>query len=349
MIRCIFTLDYEIYGNGEGSLGELVYEPAEILREIFRKRNARFVNFVEVAELEKIDECGTDPAVDLVKRQIRAMHIDGFEIGLHLHPQWSNARYEAGNWLLDYREYNLCVLSAARIAEIVDRSLDYLRRLIGEPHFTPLSFRAGNWLFQPTPNAARILGERGIKLDSSVFKGGLHHNQSLDYRRARKNGHYWTFSKDVNEPDPAGTWVEIPICTDMVPFWKMWTSKRMGFKRGFSMARQKPWQKLNRARDFLRFRYPLKLDFCRMTLHELTAMMERVIRKDREEPEIFRPIVAIGHTKDLTDPQTVDAFLSFLQSKEIKVSTFEDVYPELQQGQGAPLTTGSEEEALLAK
>ena len=35
MIECIFTLNYEIYGNGAGSLKELVHDPAERLREIF--------------------------------------------------------------------------------------------------------------------------------------------------------------------------------------------------------------------------------------------------------------------------------------------------------------------------
>jgi hypothetical protein len=58
-------------------------------------------------------------------------------------------------------------------------------------------------------------------------------------------------------------------------------------------------------------------------------MVERVIRKDRDEPELYRPLVAIGHTKDLVDLQTVDDFLSFLSSKGIAVSTFADIYPRL--------------------
>jgi len=45
MIECIFTIDYEIYGNGEGSLKEHVYKPAEKLMAIFRERNVRFVSF----------------------------------------------------------------------------------------------------------------------------------------------------------------------------------------------------------------------------------------------------------------------------------------------------------------
>src|SRR4051812_4633060 len=36
MIECIFTIDYEIYGNGTGSLRDLVLEPAARLADLFR-------------------------------------------------------------------------------------------------------------------------------------------------------------------------------------------------------------------------------------------------------------------------------------------------------------------------
>lgn len=329
MIDFIFTVDYEIYGNGTGGLRDLVYEPAERLRDIFQKWGARFVNFVEVAEFEKIETCGTDPAIDFVTKQIQELYRDGFEIGLHLHPQWFNACFEGGEWVLDYSEYNLCTLPRPRIAEIIERSLDFLRHIVGRSDFTPLSFRAGNWLFQPTQTAASVLAENGIKIDSSVFKGGLQHTHNLDYRPALRNGYSWRFSRDVNEPDPSGPWIEVPIYTEMVPFWKMPTSKRMGFKNQFGIAGRSTKQKLIRSFDFLRFRYPRKLDFCRMTLGELTSMMDKIIREDREGPESFRPIVAIGHTKDLTDFDTTDSFLSYLKTNQIAVSTFTDIYPKL--------------------
>lgn len=329
MIEFVFTIDYEICGNGTGSLDELVHQPARRLKELFESHGARFVAFVEVAEFEKIEAYGTDPAIDLVKRQIQEFHRDEFEVALHLHPQWANARYEQGQWSLDLGEYNLCKLPKKRIAEIVDGSMAYLQHVVGDAHFTPVSFRAGNWLFQPTQTAASVLAEKGIKIDSSVFKGGLQHNHSLDYRRALNNGYYWPFSSDVNDPDPAGPWIEVPIHTDMVPLWKMPTSKRMAFTNRFGATDQSSRQKLTRALDFLRFRYPLKLDFCRMTLKEMASMMNGTIRQDREDPESYRPIVAIGHTKDLTDFDTVDSFLSFLRRNTIKVSTFSDIYPRL--------------------
>jgi len=329
MIEFVFTIDYEIYGDGTGAFDELVYEPARRLKDLFQNYNERFVAFVEIAEFEKIEAYGTDPAIDLVKQQINEFYRDGFEIGLHLHPQWSNARYDKGRWSLDFSEYNLCTLPRTRIADIVDGSLAYLRHVVGQPQFTPLSFRAGNWLFQPTQTAASVLGEKGIKIDSSVFKGGLQRNHRLDYRPASKNGYYWPFSRDVNEPDPMGPWIEVPIHADMVPPWKMPTSKRMAFTNQYGVTSQSTRQKLTRALDFLRFRYPLKLDFCRMTLEELTSMVDRVIQKDRQEPGAYKPIVAIGHTKDLTDFSTIDAFLAYLREKKINICTFETVYPKL--------------------
>jgi len=326
MIECIFTIDYEIYGGGQGSLKELVYEPAERMAAIFRKRGLRFVAFVEVAELEVIEAKGTDPAIDLVKQQVHDFHGEGFELGLHLHPQWCNARYEDGRWLLDYSEYNLCTLPTERIVQIVDRVMAHFRELLGVADFTPFSFRAGNWLMQPTRAAARVLTDRGIRVDSSVFKGGLQHQHKMDYREARRNGYYWKFTDDANKPDPGGTLLELPIHTRMVPLWEIATAKRLGLQqKGFSGG-QANNRSLHRFLDFIRFRYPLKLDFCRMTITELTRMVDRVILDDERNPTGFKPIVAIGHTKDLVDFETVEFFLSYLESKRIPVSTFKDVY-----------------------
>ena len=37
MIECIFTLDYEIYGNGQGTLRDLVLDPTRRLAELFQE------------------------------------------------------------------------------------------------------------------------------------------------------------------------------------------------------------------------------------------------------------------------------------------------------------------------
>jgi hypothetical protein len=329
MITCIFTIDYEVYGNGEGRLEELVYEPAERLRELFIRRNARFVPFIEAAEFEMIDDAGSDPAINLVRQQIRNFHADGFALGLHLHPQWYNARYASGRWELDYSEYNLCTLPRPRIEHIVDRALRYLRFATGVADFTPLSFRAGNWLFQPTYPAAAVLTDRGIRIDSSVFKGGVRHEHNLDYRAAPRDAYFWRFVERADAPDPDGTMIEIPIYARMVPFWRMTSRKRMGLEhRSLSTSRSRKKQ-LYRLLDVMRPLHPLKLDFCRMTFDELRSMADSVISDDKQDPTVFRPVVLIGHTKELFDLDTIDRFLEYLDARGVGVETFESVYPKV--------------------
>ena len=51
-----------------------------------------------------------------------------------------------------------------------------------------------------------------------------------------------------------------------------------------------------------------------------------VIDDDRRTPNQTKPIVAIGHTKELVDLRTIESFLSYLKSKDIGISTFEEVY-----------------------
>jgi hypothetical protein len=111
----------------------------------------------------------------------------------------------------------------------------------------------------------------------------------------------------------------------------MLTSKRVGLQNHGGAGGQSVKQRLNRLLDFSRFRYPLKLDFCRMTEAELLVMMSRVIREDQEAPQVYRPIVAIGHSKDLIDLGTVDSFLCFLQRNGVAVSTFAEVYQKVLQ------------------
>jgi len=325
MVDLIFTIDYEIYGNGEGSLHELVFEPAKTLKSIFDRANRKFVVFAEAAELAQIDRARSDSGIDKVKGQVRELHEDGFEIGLHLHPQWCNAEFRDGKWHLDYTEYNLCTLSKDRINKIVEESLVFLGEIIGMPDFRPTSFRAGNWLLQPTSRVGQVLSEHGFNVDSSVFKGGRQHNHALDYRGALKNGDYWTFSDDAATIDPNGTLLEIPIYSEYVPFWRMATKKRISLQAKASSARRSS-DRLGRLRDFARFRQPLKLDFCRMTADELIGMTERVLRDDRDSPESYRPIVLIGHTKDLVDFPTIEEFLSYLDDHRVTSTDLRTAY-----------------------
>jgi len=320
VINCIFTLDYEIYGNGQGSLRDLVLDPTQRLAEVFREFDARFVVFAEAVEFAKMEEAQSDSDTAAVRTQLRQLREEGHEIALHIHPWWANARYEDGRWHLDWSEQVIGRLEPARVDAIVSAAIAYLREVLNDPSFTPLSFRAGSWAFQPTPVIASVLAKYGVLVDSSVFKGGRVDSIGLDYRPSLGNGRSWHFSADVNVADPNGALWEIPIHTEMVPFWKMFRGKRLKLQNktrnaSYGSPLQRSW------RDLVRFRYPRKLDFCRMTFAEMREAVSGVLEQRHEEEECS-PIVAIGHSKDFVDVEAVRSFLRFLQEHGVKVTTF---------------------------
>jgi len=329
MVECVFTLDYEIYGNGAGKLRELVYEPTQKLVSIFRERNSKFVLFPEVLEIRKIEEYKADDAIDDIRAQIFRLYNEGYEIGLHLHSWWFNARRYNDNWSLDWDGRNLCILSRRRISETIEYALDYLRILTRSQSFKPSCFRNGLWVMQPTSILADVLIQHGVRIDSTVFKGGRIRDISVDYRPSLKNGYFWRFSEDVNMPDPKGMLIELPIHTNMVPFWKMVDRKLLHLQKKVP-SKGNGGQQRERFIDFMRFKYPRKLDFCRMKFSDLQSAIEKIVRQDKINPHIFKPVVAIGHSKDLIDFETVVRFLDYLIKRGVAVTNFSGVLQKLQ-------------------
>ncbi len=321
MIELIFTIDYEIYGNGEGSLRELVYAPAGELASIFREHNAAYVVFAEALEFRKMEEYQADEETRAVRRQLRELHREGFEIALHLHPWWYNARRQNGHWDLAWDERNLCVMPAPQVDQVVRYAIEYLKDAIGDSRFTPFAFRGGLWLMQPTATMGQVLAKHGVRVDSSAFKGGRIADIGLDYRPALANGYCWEFGDDVNVPQRGGRILEIPIHTELVPFWKMLGGKRWAVHH--RVPRNGNGSPLrSRKSDYLRFRYPRKLDFCRMSVAEFTSTMDRLLEEDQVSPEVYKPVVAIGHTKDLVDFAAVREFLAYLRRHHLAITDF---------------------------
>ena len=73
----------------------------------------------------------------------------------------------------------------------------------------------------------------------------------------------------------------------------------------------------------------MNYDFCRMTANQTYRYGGRINqrRQAKQSPALFRPIVAIGHTKDLVDTDADESFLSYLEREGISVSIFEEEYP----------------------
>ena len=85
----------------------------------------------------------------------------------------------------------------------------------------------------------------------------------------------------------------------------------------------------SKLKNHLGLKYPKKLDFCRLTKTEIDEMLKEIWAVDRKSPSVLKPIVAIGHTKDLKDIDTVDYFLSILNESGVKVTTCRSICEKL--------------------
>lgn len=334
MLEFIFTLDYEIYGDGSGSFRECVIRPAKTLLDIFNRYGYPLVVFPEVLEIEKVEKYHSDPDIDQVRLQLQEILNAGSEIGLHLHSWWVNANYISGRWQLDFSQANLCSMPEYRIREIISRGLVILRRLLNDYQYQPIVFRNGFWIMQPTKEITKILNEFNLRIDSTLFKGGRIRKYNVDYRPSVRNRYYWRILDDVNKHQNDGLLLEVPIYTEQVPFWKMISrfvkkepqSNKEDVQSEQQFKIMRTWARFG---DFFRIKYPRKLDYCFMSLDEILTSLKKLILLDKKTFRDYKPIVLVGHTKNLKDFKKVERILEFIKKSNLRVVTFKHILPKI--------------------
>ena len=333
MIELIFTIDYELFGNGSGSLKDHVYIPAQRISQLFEKFGYKLVFFIEVAEFIKLNDLKQYQFIDHIERQIRNLKISGHEIGLHIHSWWYNAINKDEKWVLDYNEYNTAILPIQKIEKQIVSAVDYLKRVLKDDLFQPTSFRAGNWLIQPSKNILTVLKNNGIKIDSSVFKKGYNSKLKLDFRRSPKKLPYWNIEDDVLTPQINGSLVEIPIYSEMKPIWCLWKKSKNKvyagvMKKNNTFRFQNIMDLLNSFKNYFRIFYPFKFDFTKMPFVEMKNMLDNIIKNNKNTSKSV-PIVIIGHTKNLPAYEEIEKLLIYIKQQNISVTTFKDIITKL--------------------
>ena len=321
----MFTLDYEIYGSGAGDFDALMIEPTRRLLGLFKEFGAKLTIMAETAEilaLRRHPECADTLA--RIESQLRQAIAEGHDVQLHLHPAWFNARRIDGHWGLDFSEYALAALPKSKIADYVRTGKEYLEELGRKerPDYRCLAFRAGNWLMQPSRNIVAVLEEAGFLYDTSVFKGGYGGvgPHTLDYRSAHSHLESWTVDpEDVSRSSDRKGLREIPILTRMVPLPAMLSLKRLRLQwqlRRDSRLKHRPSGKADlgtgKAATRIRWLYPKKFDFCRLSVREMRSLLEHAIEHCRGKGGIT-PIVAIGHSTEHTGDDDVRRFLEYVR------------------------------------
>jgi hypothetical protein len=345
MLDVVFTLDYEIHGNGDGSPWELMVEPTRRLLMQLDRHGAKLTIMADVAEIirfrQHLEETGRDDFhYRAVAEQLKAAVAGGHDVQLHIHPSYFNATFDGG-WSQDYSEYDIASLSSERLDEVIGVGKGFLEDLLTliDPGYQCVAFRAANWSMHPSPAIVDALVKHGIRLDSSVFKYG-HRNSlvSFDYRHAHSALVPWPVDRnDICRLDPHGRLTEVPIYCErrrlahflsLNRLWRAAQTRRHAVARSRASAEERPSvasgmdvsvrsngiSKVRKLGSLVFGQHAWKLDFNQCSGRQLVAGLERVAER-YDAPDKEMPLVLIGHSKTYNrlNERQLEPFLTYVR------------------------------------
>ena len=335
VVRVIFTLDYEIHGNGEGCPYELMVEPTARLLRLFDAHGARLTIMADIAEILKFKEYADQHGKDLyhyqdIAAQLQTAVRGGHDVQLHIHSSYFNATHDGRRWVQDWTEYNFAGLSPCRLDELIKLGRNFLESLLQpvNPAYRCNVFRAANWSVSPSQNVVRALVNNGIRIDTSVFKYGRREGLvNFDYRLAHSDMLPWRADEDaIWRSNPHGEIWEVPIYSEhrclpaFLSLNRIYRSILGRFHRvpgtlgnpgGYGASRGTRHSSVTRRLGRLVGRHAWKADFNQCTGRQLIGALKRGASRHRDSAAP-RPFVLIGHSKLFTswNDRTLRPFLA---------------------------------------
>ena len=362
MLDIIFTTDYELHGNGEGSPYSLMVEPTRRMMRSFERHGAKLTIMADVAEIGRFKDYAAVHGEDrfhagMIEDQLREAVGCGHDVQLHVHPAYLGAVFENGRWGQNWAQSDLARLGYERLTRIVGDGKSYLEGLLRPvaPDYSCVAFRAGYFSMQPSADIVRALKDQGIRIDTSVFKYGAKSGLvRFDYSRAFSRLVPWPVDQeDVCLPDPRGELWEVPIYCENRRLWhfvsltrlyRVWHTRTHPLAGGPGEAgdgggvrgrtTEGHWGKLFRrsleALGFLARKHPLKMDFNQCSGRQLIGALKRIETEYADFPFPL-PVVLIGHSKLFTpyNERTLRVFLEYVAKNagRCRFSTFRELDP----------------------
>jgi hypothetical protein len=225
-MKVFLTWDYELYfGSPTGTAESCMTEPTDALLEIGRKTGVPMTYFVDCGYLLRLTELknkysAVKKEYGAVVRQLEQLVKNGNEVQLHIHPHWEDSFHDGEKWRMNVSRYKLSDFSRTEAAEIIST---YKQVLEETTQTSVTAYRAGGWCIQPFGHIAEALFENGIRIESSVFRGGDFKSDLYDYdfRDCPKAG-LWRFDEDPCLAKADGRFTELPISDYVLPPWFFW-------------------------------------------------------------------------------------------------------------------------------
>lgn len=322
MFKVIFSLDYEIHGNGDGDPDALMVEPTWRLLKILEEYGARLTVFADVAQIAKYREyyekTGEDRFSYLkIEEQLKYCVRNSHDVQLHIHSSFYNSGFNGKKWVQDWSEYDLASLDFEVINQYVRSGKHLLEDMLcGEsPEYRCHVFRAANWSMQPGLNILKALERNGFNVDSSVYKWGRQSsNVNYDYSHAfQQILPYPVCMHSVTDFCGDSPIFEVPIYCErrytyeFITLIRVFRAIRALFhkhekapgRRNAERKKGRAAKWINRAvklHQLLFSKHPRKLDLNQLSSKQQIGELKRIAKKYSGHP-IDVPIVFIGHSK----------------------------------------------------
>jgi hypothetical protein len=369
VIYLALTDDWELRGDGSGEIERIQFAPMRELVRLYKKYDVRATFNAEMMQQlafrknqDRHPELKT--LADSWDEHVRDAFRLGQDIQLHIHSQWSRARYEDGRWQLagDWSILNYEPEEAMRMLASGKEYLEKLLRPI-DPSYKCVAFRAGSLAIAPSPHMLQLLTELGIMLDTSIV-GGLSvetRNLQIDYTDCEES--FAPFYPQMDDARKISDKPEKIIC---VPIHHFYGSRAQVFKQILRLGWRKTGQRLKRARknngaasanyaqqEWADVRHSSKFalvyekalkpclrgkhltsDFSRLNRAFMREMLRDIRRQAAATGFEKVPVVLTNHSKYIEDYAPIELFLREASAADdIKFVTLSELAGKLQAGE----------------
>jgi len=361
MIHLALTHDWELRGDGSGDIETIQFAPMRRLLDIYAQHGARTTIMPDVMQQVTFRHFEREhpelkAAADSWDQHACAAFRQGHDIQLHLHSQWSAARYENGSWKLE-GEWSLLKYDRDRVALMIDECKTYLENLLRplDSNYRCVAFRASALAIAPSPHLLSLLATAGIEIDVSVAAGVYLNNATLqlDYRDCDETFlPYYPQMTDARRMSPQH---EAIVCVPLSHFYGSRTevtrqnlalarnrlrgqkaksttpvlvvprldSEARGLNRIYEKLIEPALKRKHFVADTSRLNYPL-----------MREMLLSLRRRAAATGLAQVPVVVTNHPKDMRDWDGLERFIGELANAEdIKFVTLREIAEKLRAGE----------------
>lgn len=349
MKSLIFTLDYELYGNGSGNIYTTIIAPTERILTLASQFKAKITIFVEVVEFWRIEEEWTkgnkmgyekNPIND-IKKQLQVAHKLGHDIQLHIHPQWVDAEYINDAWSVNLKDW--CLGGYSKLGEyslenLLKKGKATLEEWIKpvDTNYTCIALRAGGYNIQPSNNIVNAMQVSGLKIDSSIYPGGKESGtlSNYDYSNIAPEKGFWQTGSELEKEGTSGIY-ELPIVAFPIPRWKKFASieriksllkNKKSAKDSFiaktSCNNEKKSSKFDKLKYFFQYEWQT-WDYCLFSTSLHSYFLKKI--KEQTSREIF---TIVGHPKGYMSDSSFK-YLLYKTNNHFNFKTITELYDEV--------------------